>query len=1060
MHISIQTFKRLSIFLVCLMAAGPLMAQQPDTVVVQQKPDNGTKFTGMVTDAATGQPIPGINVSIPGYSSALTNDSGEFSIRIPSANATLIISGAGFQSKEVPIKGRNTVSVRLFEENFSSVYDVAQLANVQKPYSQVVNAVSSVNTQSKWQTSAETPENYLQGKVAGLNVIRRSGMPGIGASLLLRGVSSLHATNQPLVIVDGMIYDMNDYGGSLINNFYSNPLANIDIKDIDNITVIKDAASMYGSKGANGVILITTAHAKELATKIDFSAYGGINIAPDNIPVMQADDYRIYLADALKSRGWSDATIQEQPYMNDDPTKAGYYRFHNNTNWQRETFKKSYNSNYYLKVTGGDNIAKYALSVGYLRQGGIIKNTDYTRYNTRFNADLSMTRKLTVNTNLAFTYGENNVADQGLAPKTNPLYLSLIKSPFLSTNDLSDEGILSPNLADVDVFNVGNPTAVVNNMTSGSNNYRFFGAAKFNYEFNKKFALSTLFGINHDKIRESVFIPRIGVSSDTLSNSIAYSKMKHQVQRLFSIYNDTYFSYKQTFSRIHAIQAGAGMRFSSNKTESDYGVGYNSATDDLKSIGTGVSALRQSGGGLGRWNWLNYYANVDYQLMGKYFLSMNMAMDGSSRFGKEVKNAFRATLFESKFGIFPSIGAGWLVSSENFMSNLNFVELLKLRVSYGLTGNDDIGNYTAKQYYVSQNFLGVQGLVRGNIGNPSLQWELNRKFNAGVDLSLLNERLSLSFDAYQNSTANMLTYEPAMSASGFDYILTNNSSMESRGFEFAMNSRIINRQFKWDLGMNIATYKNKITSIPDNRMITTFAGASILTEVGQPVGVFYGYKTNGVFTSDQEADSYGYTTKLANGSYVSFKGGDVRFIDRNADKIIDENDREVIGDPTPDFTGMFNTQLSWKRFSLEAIFTFSYGNDVYNYTRTQLESLQGSENQTLAVLNRWRTEGQVTTVPKASWGDPIGNTRFSDRWIEDGSYLRLRTITFKYDLPIRSAYFKYATVFTTANNLLTFTKYLGYDPEFSASASALTQGIDIGLVPQVKSVMVGVRLGL
>lgn len=992
---------------------------------------------GVIKEAATGMPLPGINISVPGYSAAITNEKGAFRIKVPSSDAVLTVSGPGYQVKEIVLKGRRNITAMLHEASFNSVYDDAVLPFGKQPKNRIIYSVSAVNADDKWQRVPVSPDAYLQGSVAGMNVIRRSGTPGIGAELFLRGYTSLYATNKPLIVVDGMIYDINEYGGSLIAGHVNNPLADIDVKDIDNFTVIKDGTSTYGTKGANGVILITTSRAKELATRIDFSVSGGFNTAVTKLPVMGAGDYRVYLSDLFKN--------EKEPYMNDNPN-PDYYRYHYNTDWQKKVMSNSYNQQYYLKVSGGDDIATYGLSLGYLKQAGITDNTNLGRYQTRFNADLNLSSRLKASVNLAFTSNQQRLKDQGIANKTNPLYLGLIKAPFLPTQVVSDDGIESPSLADYDIFNVSNPVALIQSMQAVNKNYRFSGSVNFRYQLNKSISLHTLLGITYDKVRENFFIPQKGIAPDTAVNSVIYNRSGSNVQRYYALYNDTRFSYDHTFNQHH-LSANAGVRFNNNNSEADYGLGYNSATDEFISVGMGQSQLRQVGGGIGKWNWLNTYINADYTLLNRYFLSFNMAVDGSSRFGKQAPGALG--IGQYKYAVMPSVAAGWLVSSEPFLSG---IELLKLRVSYGKVGNDDIGNYAARQYYVSQNLLGMQGLVRGNIGNPYLKWESVEKLNAGVDVSFLHERLNISADVFSNRTKDMLMVEPVESVTGFKSIITNNGGMQTHGFELAINSRIVDRVLKWDMGLNLATYKNKITKIPGDRILTTYADATYLTEKGQAANLFYGYKTNGVFTSDAEAQSAGLITP--------FKGGDMRFIDKNGDHVIDENDRQVIGNPNPSFTGMFSNMLSFKRWELDAIFTFISGNDIYNYTRANIESMKDAGNQSLAMVNRWRADGQVTDIPRAVWGDPAGNARFSDRWIEDGSYLRLRTLSLTYSLPLKRGAIKYVKISAAGNNVFTLTHYLGYDPEFSASGSLFTQGIDVGLEPQFRTIQLGVRIGL
>jgi TonB-linked SusC/RagA family outer membrane protein len=559
-------------------------------------------------------------------------------------------------------------------------------------------------------------------------------------------------------------------------------------------------------------------------------------------------------------------------------------------------------------------------------------------------------------------------------------------------------------------------------------------------------------------VRENFFIPRKGVTPDTLSNDIAYSRSGSQVKTLFSLYNDTRLTYSKTFKNVHELSSRLGIRYLSSKTEQDIGLGFNSATDELVSVGYGSNALRRVGGDMGKANWLSTYFNTDYNYAGKYFLSLNVSMDGSSRFGKNISGAL--DLGGNKFAVLPSLAAAWLVSSENFMHG-SFADLLKLRASYSLSGNDDIGNFTSRQYYISQNLLGMQGLTRGGPGNNQLQWEASTLLNAGVDAAILNERVNFSLDVYRRKTDKMIIYEPAPVASGFNYAITNTGGMTTKGIEASLAARVINNtSFKWDVDMNISKYRSTIDKLPVENIVTNFAGASYLTQTGSSPNLFYGQKTNGVYATDDAAAAEGLSIKKADGTLVPFKGGDISFTDMNGDKIIDDNDREIIGNPNPDFTGAFNNKFQYKRFELDVLVTFVKGNDLYNFTRNQLESLSGANNQTLAVRNRWRANGHETSIPKATWGDPMGNSRFSDRWIEDGSYMRLRSVSLTYNVPFKAGFFKYATVYLTGNNLVTLTKYKGYDPEFSATESIFGQGVDNTLEPQFRSILLGARIGL
>lgn len=1012
--------------------------------------------SGKVKDASTGSPLSGITITYKDYSAAITDSLGSFILKVPSLHVTVLLEGEGFQSKEIALRGSSSISAGLYEDTYSSVYETTTLPLTNELQNRIPFAVTSVKTGGNWGHIIETPSTYLQGRVAGLNAIRRSGTPNLGATMFLRGISSLYATNQPLVIVDGIIFDNVDYG-SVISNHYTDPLSTIDPRDINNISVIKDGSSIYGVKGANGVIIISTIRAKQLGTQIDLAVYGGINAAPDKLPLLDAGDYRIYLSELLKSKGLNDAAIQAQPYMNDNLGNRDFYRYHNNTDWQDVVFNRSSTKNIYLKVTGGDNIAKYAISLGFMNNGASVVNTDLKRYNMRFNGDLNLSRKMTATTNLSFTYNEQNYRDQGNASKTNPIFVSLIKAPFLRIREVSDSGIESPSLAGRDTFNVGNPSVLTENAIGTSKSYRFLGSIEFNYHLSKYLGIATTVGVTYDKVRENFFIPGKGITNDTLPTSIVTTRSGSMVKSFFSLFNDTRLSYNRNFRNIHSLSANLGLRYLKSKAEQDFGLGYNSPIDELASVQFGSNNLRKIGGAIGEAAWLNTYFNLDYDYSDKYFVAFNMAVDGSSRFGKNILNTL--SIGENKFAVLPSVSAAWLVSSENFMKG-KFVDLFKLRASYGLSGNDDIGNYSARQTYSTQNLLGLQGLVRSGVGNNKLQWEQVSKLNVGADIAILNERLTISIDAYKNKTDKMLVYEVAPAASGLTYAISNSGKMNTTGIEASLMGRVLNKTFKWDLGFNIGKYQSEIDVLPVDRILTSFANATYITRPSYAPNLFYGFKTNGVFVSDNVALQENLSLRKADGTLNAFKGGDVRFVDVNGDRIIDDNDKQVIGNPNPDFFGAITNKFLYKRFSLDALFTFIQGNDLYNYTRSQLEALSNYNNQTQAVLNRWRANGQVTNVPRATWGDPMGNSRFSDRWIEDGSYLRLRTISVSYNIPIKAGFLKYATAYITGNNVFTLTKYKGFDPEFSAGESIFSQGIDNTLEPLVKSFQLGLKIGL
>ncbi len=1028
----------------------------------QKAPAETTKtVTGNVRDAATGKPMTGARVSYGKLYAAISDSAGKFSMKVPDYNVVIRIDADGYETKEQELRGLATVNIALYINGYNTFSDDITMPSGITTSRQLVGAAGGVQTSGNWNAIADAPDAWLQGKVAGLQATRRSGTAGTGAELLIRGLNSLYATNQPLVVVDGAIFDIATYGNTMLSGFYTNPLAYIDIKDIDNITVIKDGSSLYGTKGSNGVILITTARARQEATRIEAGLFGGINFSPSRLPVMDAAGYRTYLSEMLQSKGLSPKDVDALPYMNDNKNNPDYYRNHYDNNWQDKVFRNSSFQNAYLKITGGDNIAKYALSMGYLGNNGVVSNTGVTRINMRFNADLNLSTRLTAGANLSVTKNEQKLKSLGINNAVNPIYAALVKAPFFAANQVADNGIESPALANKDTFNVSNPVAIIRNAQATSKNYRWSVGVNFKYKLTSELSVSTLFNLVKDEVREAFFIPQNGIVGDTLSNAIVKNRSGNQVIRYNGFYNDTRLSFDKIYKRIHRLSASVGVRYNTISSEVDYGLGYNSATDEFTGVGYGLNNLRVIGGSLGQSKWLSTYFSADYNYRSKYFLSLNIASDASSKFGDNITEGSLLRWGNNSYPLMSSLAAAWVISSESFMAKQSWLSLLKLRASAGQSGNEDIGNFTARKYYVSQNLMGIQGLVYGNPGNPSLQWETVTKLNAGVDVSVLNERLNLSVDVFRNKTGNMIVYQPAPGASGFNYTVTNSGAMKTNGWELSVNGRVLNQKnLKWDVGVLVSHYKTIVTQLPVSSILTNYADGTMITTAGAAPNAFYGYKTNGVFTSDAEAAASGLSNKKSDGTATAFAGGDMRFIDYNNDHIIDENDRQVIGNPNPDYTGAITSAVSWKNWTLNVLFTFSQGNDIYNYARRQLESMSGYANQTGAVINRWRTNGQVTNMPRAAWGDPAGNSRFSDRWIEDGSYLRLRTVSIAYAWPLKQSFLRDLVIFASGNNIFTLTKYKGYDPEFSAGSGPFTQGVDVMLEPQHRSLQVGVKLGL
>ena len=1027
-----------------------------------------TEIKGTVYESATGKPLAGAQITIPGVTSAITADNGTFVLKKSVAGAFLIVQAPGFAPKRVAVLSKTSIDVWLLDDSYKGKYeDVATLFDMNNALN-LTSASSSHENRNDYQLGSYSIENILQSNVNGLNTISRSGMPGAGANLYLNGLNSLNANSQPLIIVDGIVFDnQNIY--SIIGGNNVSALSDIDVKDIDNITVLKDGASVYGSKAANGVIIINTIRAKDAATRINFHAYMGVNLEPGTqYPMMNAWNYKNYLTEMMSNQGLSENQIQAYPFINSEKPvvetwgvsgNADYYRYNQSTDWQDQVFKTSFNKNYHINITGGNDATLYAISVGYLGHDGLVENTSYSRYTTRVNAQIKMTDWFKLNANVNFVYTDRGLTFEGLNKNFNPVYAGLVKAPFTSPYIYNVEGIQTPNLENADVFGISNPRAIIENSGSFNNRFRFFSKINAILTFSKYLNADIIFGLTTDKVtKESVFMPEAGINHDIMASGFITNTTQQLRNHLFQINSDFRLTYKRTFDFAHDLTARLGVRYQTGDAELDWGRAYNTSSDEMKTLSDGKNTLAEVGGSLGNWKSISDYLNVEYGYENRYFLSVNAAMDGSSRFGA---NANGLKIGKNVFGVFPSLSGAWLISSEDFMKNQSVFDVLKLRAGYSITGNDDIGNYSSQYYYVSQGLLGAYGLLRGNIPNANLKWETNKKAVLGLDASLLKERLNISIDVYNSKTSDLISLKKLSTLSGFSFAIMNDGSLQNNGIDLSINGRIVDKKhFKWDAGINVSAYKNTLLSLSANEEFNTVAGGLVRTKVGAPLAQFYGYQTDGILNSTDEATAANLKIKNPYGVEVPFTAGDVKFVDNKNDGLIDENDMTVIGDPNPDFFGSFVNSLQYKRFTLNATFTFMVGNDVYNALRANLESMSGLDNQTSAIISRWKYDGQQTTIPKATWSDPMGNARFSDRWIEDGSYMRLKSLTLAYELPLKIGFINSAEVYITGNNLLTLTNYLGYDPEFSTGQSPINAGIDTGVSPQPRTVLFGIKVGL
>ncbi len=1041
-----------------LMAATSLSAQ----VIASAKQPKGTiEIKGLVRDAHTKLPIAAVQIqALNNTGSASTDQDGNFTIKVVKNDEVLLIKAFDYTVKEVPVKSKDRLVIDLYPEAFSTYYGDQQLITGNVRNSVTVPAIKSVSDFTLSQ--AYSADEFIQSEVGGnIRSISRSGLAGIGSSLFIRGYNSLMANAQPLYVVDGVImnnlYDVE----SLYEGQSQNTLLNIDNSDIENITIMKDGTSIYGSKGSNGVILIKTNRGKGVVTKINFNVTAGLTSIPKTTPVMNADDYRIYVSDIIGSAGYTHKQISKMNFLQEDPSSTKYNKYHNQTDWNDEVYQQGMTQSYLINVNGGDDKALYYFSLGYTKNNGIVKSTDLSRITTRFNSDINLSTKVKLGTNISYTNIEKSPMADGVDYYTSPTYLGYIKAPFLSPHTFTSFGSETVTNDDADEFGIGNPAGIIQSSMNYTKQHYFDLGLVPQWEVTKNLVLSTQLNYTLNKYEENNYDPYLGTATRFIDGyGYSENRLRNQLVRNILLLNDSRLKYNKRFNGVHQLDVLLGWRFMSNSFETDYIEAHNSGSDNNTMIQSQYD-FRQTKGLNNSTKSVSNYANVDYNFSNRYFLSAAVAIDGSSRFGKQTAGGFQ--LFNHSWGVFPSLNGAWLVSSEPFMKDVNGIDLLKVRAGYGISGNDGIQDYASRTYFKSVRYLGyANGIILANISNDKLQWETTGRATAGVDMGVLNDRLNLSFDVYSSKTSDLLIWKNLGDLAGLDAYLTNSGELSNKGFELSLNAKVLNlKDLQFEVGASAGHYKNKIESLPSGEIKTSSYNATILSRVGQAAGVFYGYKTKGVFSTQQAADDANLSVLNENGTYTQFGAGDVIFDDHIADGIIDEKDMQIIGDPNPDIYGSFNGKVTIKKLTINALFNYSYGNDVYNYLRSQLESGTNLSNQTTVMNSRWRYEGQITNQPKATFGDPLGNARFSDRWIEDGSYLRLKTLSFSYNVPIRNnTFISGFDVWVAANNLFTVTKYLGVDPEFSAKNDVLYQGIDAGLIPQSRSFFMGVKINL
>ncbi|MDR1555841.1 MAG: TonB-dependent receptor, partial [Tannerellaceae bacterium] len=964
---------------------------------------------------------------------------GQFTLEVPE-NAILQVSYIGYLSKEVPVRGQSSLQIQLAED-LKAIDEVIVIGYGSIKKSDLTGSVSSVKTTEIQQTPMVSIDQGLIGRASGVQVIQTSGMPGATASIRVRGSSSLQGGNEPLYVIDGFpVYSGAGFGNTGGKTSLSG-LSTVNPSDIESIEILKDAAAtaIYGARAANGVVLITTKSGKKGHDIITFESSYGLSNVSKKIELLDAQEYAVLVNEAYTNDGL-------KPYY-DNEALANIAKLGKGTDWQDEVFRTGVSQNYQLAFSGGDEKTQYAISGAYFNQAGILIHSDFTRYSTRLNFDRHILPNFTVGTHLSASHTINNAVPTETGAEGGVVTGALKMNPIMPI--YSDEVNGTYSQVNTPGTLVPNPVATATEQKFNNAASRLLGDMYVQWEVIKDLKLKVSLGTDVLYNKANLYTP------STIYQANGMAKGEIRVRKTINWLNENTLTWDKVINQNHALNVLGGFTLQRNNAEMVYASASNFVSDTMEDNNLGAGAVYNKPESENiQWSLMSYLARINYTLKDRYLFSVNARIDGSSRFGAN-----------NKYGFFPSASAGWRISEESFMESVKDVlPNLKLRGSYGFTGNTEIGVYGSLATLESSSWVIGNQLVSGffpnKIPNPDLRWERTGQLDLGIDIGLFDNRLRLTADYYRKETTDLL-YDVAIPAvSGYQTMLKNIGSLENSGYEFSIESDNLNGAFRWNTAFNISFNRNKVLElggeeykemdISDDHLKT---GSVRRLIVGEPIGIFYGYRFDGIFQNEEE-------TKQQTASASPIGVGLRRYKDLNGDNKVDAtNDREILGDANPDFFGGLANNFSWKGIELNVFFQYAYGNEIFNYNAVELETPTGGQNAYKELLNRWTPTNPSNIYPKASTNR---NVLISDRFIEDGSYLKLKTVSLSYGFPdIKMKHIQGLRIYITGQNLLTWTTYRGYDPEVSyRGASTLESGEDFGGYPQSRTFMLGIKLDI
>ena len=957
----------------------------------------------------TGEPVIGASVlESKTVNGTITDIDGNFVLTVPS-NSVLTISFIGYATQEVTVNGKTSLTVVL-KEDAKVLDEVVVVGYGTMKKSDLTGAVSSAGTKDIKDSPVANIGQAMQGKVSGVQIID-AGKPGDNVTIKIRGLGTIN-NSDPLVVIDGIPTDLG--------------LSALNMADIERVDVLKDASAtaIYGSRGANGVVMITSKRGAEGAGKVSVTANWAFQNATNVPDMLNAAQYAALNNDMLSA---IDVDNSLNPLWA-DPSALG-----KGTNWLDELLRTGIKQNYSVSYSGGTDKAHYYVSGGFLDQSGIVESVNYRRFNFQANSDAQVNKWLKFTTNLTFSTdvkksGDYNIGDAMKALPTLPVK--------------NEDGSWSGPEGNAEWYgsirNPIGPTQLVQNETKG---YNFLANITGEITFTKGLKLKSTFGYD----AKFWFTDNFILAYDWKPTPVEESSRYKSDNKSFTYLWDNYFVFDHTFARKHKIGLMAGS--SAQWNEYDYLNAQKNLFmfDNIHEMDNGEK-MYSLGGSSNGWSLLSLMARLNYSYEDRYLLTATVRRDGSSRFGKN-----------NRWGTFPSVSLAWRMSQEEWFPKDNFgVNDLKVRLGYGVTGNQEIGNYAFVATYNTGTYpFGTNhstALVSSTLSNPNIHWEEVRQTNFGIDLGLFNSRINLSLDAYIKNTNDMLVKASIPITSGFEdttTTYTNAGKVRNKGVEMTLRTINLQGPLSWETSVTATCNKNEILDLnSETPMYINQIGNSYVTmlKAGYPINVFYGYVTDGIFQNQKEVDMHA--------TQVGAAPGDIRFKDLNNDGVINDEDRTVLGNPNPNWFFSMSNSLSYRGFELSVSLQGVAGNKIYNANNIDNEGMSAAYNQTTAVLNRWTGEGTSYSMPRAVWGDPNQNSRVSNRFVENGSYLRLKNITLSYSFPkkwMQKIQIENARLSFSCENVATLTGYSGFDPEVDVN------GIDQGRYPISRTFSMGLN---